>query len=69
MTTTRTRTDKVDELHQRLTDQVQSLISGDEVPAGIRSVRIGGEIGSCGSTAAARKATARLRSRKSIGRR
>jgi len=30
MTTTRTRTDKLDELHQRLTDQVQSLISGDD---------------------------------------
>ena len=30
MTTTRTKTDKLDELHQRLTAQVESLISGED---------------------------------------
>ena len=30
MTTTRTNTDKLDELHQRLTAQVESLISGED---------------------------------------
>jgi len=30
MTTTRTKTDKLDELHQRLTAQVETLISGED---------------------------------------